>query len=438
MIVNSPVGMEVKARRALGDGEKFQELIDGLRAGMEKAAEEDKPLLIADLDLSQNSLTTDQFEELFAVLGENNCRVKHFRLFGCPTLNDEVMRMFGDYFRLLPGPESAPTEMHLSDCAITAEGWGYFISAIEETELYPLPALHERGKPAPLYLRLENNYIEDGVIQEKVDEGIVRPFTKGGRPAGVDTVKVDLMVRQLNGTFAQKSGDPPPPEEAGPPKRVHDKFEDQQRRQQEMSRGGGFARTPSNGAPGRAAPWNSPGAAGYAPPAPGITRPGAFRPGAVRGGALPAPPMPQRGTANFSRGVLPPAPLASRPGHPAPALRNPTASRFTPTPRATPSAGPTPVAARGGGGAGGAVFNAFGGGGGRAAPSAGRGVSGGAQDRSRTPANRGQPPAKAPQNTKKAAAKLPYPWEEHWSDEFKIPYFWNSLTGDSAWERPRA
>jgi hypothetical protein len=66
------------------------------------------------------------------------------------------------------------------------------------------------------------------------------------------------------------------------------------------------------------------------------------------------------------------------------------------------------------------AFNAF----------AGRtnGSAGSAADRSRTP---GKP--------KQAAADaLPFPWEEHWSDEYGIPYFWNADTGESLWQKPEA
>merc|ERR1712232_1024638 len=41
----------------------------------------------------------------------------------------------------------------------------------------------------------------------------------------------------------------------------------------------------------------------------------------------------------------------------------------------------------------------------------------GADDRSRTPAPRGSAAQKP------APSKLPRPWEEHWSDEHKIPFF---------------
>ena len=32
--------------------------------------------------------------------------------------------------------------------------------------------------------------------------------------------------------------------------------------------------------------------------------------------------------------------------------------------------------------------------------------------------------------------QLPHPWEELWSVQYKIPYFWNPETGDSSWEKP--
>merc|ERR1719410_2324659 len=61
-----------------------------------------------------------------------------------------------------------------------------------------------------------------------------------------------------------------------------------------------------------------------------------------------------------------------------------------------------------------------------------RGTSGTANDRSRTPV----PPTKQPPKVVKP--KLPYPWEEQWSEEYGIPYFWNADTGESVWETPTA
>lgn len=34
--------------------------------------------------------------------------------------------------------------------------------------------------------------------------------------------------------------------------------------------------------------------------------------------------------------------------------------------------------------------------------------------------------------------KLPEGWEEHWSDQYSQPFFWNATTGESVWEKPKA
>merc|ERR1711920_656802 len=61
------------------------------------------------------------------------------------------------------------------------------------------------------------------------------------------------------------------------------------------------------------------------------------------------------------------------------------------------------------------------------------GQSGSAADRSRTPVGRAAaPPSKPPPA---AASDLPAPWEEHFSDEHQIPYFWNAETGEAVWEK---
>mmetsp|Transcript_16974 Transcript_16974/g.46335 ORF Transcript_16974/g.46335 Transcript_16974/m.46335 type:complete len:111 (+) Transcript_16974:78-410(+) len=59
-----------------------------------------------------------------------------------------------------------------------------------------------------------------------------------------------------------------------------------------------------------------------------------------------------------------------------------------------------------------------------------------AADRSRTPQPRNDRPK--PTSLAKAKTSLQHPWEEHFSDEFGIPYFWNSETGESVWEKPTA
>ncbi|CAE7489876.1 wdr83 [Symbiodinium pilosum] len=118
--------------------------------------------VISDLDVSQNKLTVDQFQTLFLLLGTAGVRVMRFRMFGCATLTDEVLKVMSDYLRAL-GADAAPNEMHLSDCAITAEGFRDLCSALEETELFPRPVAPNSDTGHPLYLRMENNYIEEAL-----------------------------------------------------------------------------------------------------------------------------------------------------------------------------------------------------------------------------------------------------------------------------------
>lgn len=43
--------------------------------------------------------------------------------------------------------------------------------------------------------------------------------------------------------------------------------------------------------------------------------------------------------------------------------------------------------------------------------------------------------ARAP-NHSAATQPLPSPWQQHFSEEYDLPYFWNAETGEAAWERP--
>merc|ERR1712083_843068 len=57
-----------------------------------------------------------------------------------------------------------------------------------------------------------------------------------------------------------------------------------------------------------------------------------------------------------------------------------------------------------------------------------------AQDRSRTPVARtAAPPKTQPPNKNKNG--LPSPWEEHFSEEHGVPFYWNSETGEAVWEK---
>lgn len=391
MVVKTPQGLEVKARRQVPDQATFDKLIEAITNQLQ--GQSVGTPTISDLDLSQNKLSYDNWEALFSTLDSLQCRVIRFRLFGCPTLNDDVAILLGDFLRLLT-PEKAPTEMHLSDCAMTSVGFQAIVGAVEDTEVYPLQA---SGRPTALYMRLENNFIAEEVIKEKVDTGLIKAFKKGpgAKGGGPDGFKIDLVVVQ-SGSFQQKSGDPPAPEDAPAPKNVSDG------RWRGSSQGpplaaGGTIRAPIAGRPiqGGAIPaWQQAGQRG-------------------RMSSLP----PQGVMKNNGRGVLPNRAMIGqlKPIRQQGAPIQQGRLQAPPAGRAGP--GPAAVRARNG------TTSAD-----RSRTPAGRMANGGA-----APAAGGRP---GPPPPRKAA--LPKPWEEHWSDEYKIPYFWNTQTGESRWERPRA
>mmetsp|Transcript_56314 Transcript_56314/g.157950 ORF Transcript_56314/g.157950 Transcript_56314/m.157950 type:complete len:369 (-) Transcript_56314:23-1129(-) len=361
LIVQTREGLEVRGRRRLGDPGAFAGLLEDLSRRL-AAGEGAEPLVIADLDVSQNPLTGEQFESLFTQLGSHHARVLRFRMFGCPTLNDDVARVIADYFRLLT-PERAPTEMHLSDCAITAEGFGHIMSAFEETEVYPAPIM-KGGRPMALYMRLENNYIDEAAIQEKVDAGVIAAYRKGSgsRVPSIGAKKVDLIVRE-NGRFMQKQGDPPAPEHAPPPKDVNDRYSQMQ-----------TSRTPNASEQVRMALPGGP-RVGHAWIAQTWVQPGFQWPGMWHVAGHWAGHWPGQRVVRPSATAGPGALVVAGSGAVKSGVVTPTVSK-----RSEPQA----------------------------------------RDRSRTPAK----------------PELPHPWEEHWSEEYQIPYYWNSETGDALWEKP--
>eukprot|EP00931_Biecheleriopsis_adriatica_P040715 TRINITY_DN23327_c0_g1_i1.p1 TRINITY_DN23327_c0_g1~~TRINITY_DN23327_c0_g1_i1.p1 ORF type:complete len:812 (-),score=158.45 TRINITY_DN23327_c0_g1_i1:73-2508(-) len=217
-LVDVAGGLEVKGRQRFAKSHTFDNALKSLSARLAGG----KYKSIPDLDLSQNPLTTEQFRELFSALELANVHVLRFRLFGCATLNDDVMEIIGSYFSTLPA-DKAPAELHLSDCAITSVGFCNFMSALEGSDLYASPEPNMPSRKAPLYIRLENNFIDESIIQAYIDGNQIKPFTKrGSRLVDIEGPKVLLVVTGVNAGFQQKLGDPPPPEEAPPPKAVND------------------------------------------------------------------------------------------------------------------------------------------------------------------------------------------------------------------------
>ena len=72
-------------------------------------------------------------------------------------------------------------ELHLSDCAITSDGFNNLMNAVEGNANFPVLIL-KNGVPmmAPLYCRLERNYIKVEDIQDKIDTGTLTTFKKNG------------------------------------------------------------------------------------------------------------------------------------------------------------------------------------------------------------------------------------------------------------------
>lgn len=433
LVVKVNGNLEVKGRRKLGDEATFNAMIEELSSAISSLKEVDANACISDLDVSQNHLQPEQFETLFQTLALGGMRVQRFRMFGCPTLNDEALRHISDHFRQDLTNETAPLEMHLSDCAITSDGFSLFITTIEETDLYPYTDARTE-KSIPLYLRLENNYIDDAVIQEKVDVGTIRCHKKqawGARIAIDGSPKVDLVVMQ-EGKFNQKPGPPPAPEDAPPPKQVWDKHEEgkggnkggkswgqPQWGQPQWAQNQG-KNWQSNLRPGNATPlynqmWpaQSPqqwqqqkGAAGQMPWQRTTYQAGAKGSAASEGVGRPTLIVNRGGAGQTTR----PAGQTVRPAW---AAGKGTAGQ-TAVGQTIRPAGQTVRPA----------WVAF------------KGTAGQATDRSRTPAARSggspAPPVQPPAGKK----DLPPPWEEHYSDEFKIPYFWNAETGEALWEKP--
>jgi len=392
IIVKTHDGLEVKARQRLNTDAAFNDFMTNF---MEKlnAPVSGENVIVSDLDLSQNKLTLEQWSQITTALSTVNARVLRFRLFGSASLNDDVMVHIADYLAGLTEKE-APTEMHLSDCAITTAGFAYFMEKIESVDYLPLKS-GAGGRSTPLYLRIENNYIEEEAIKDKVDAGVIKTFTKKeGRPSGDKGAKINMLV-STPGRYQQKSGSPPAPEDAPAPKHINDLNS----RGQWSAGGGAQARTGSQN-------WRPSGGQQQWP--------AVSRTVATQRWSAPA--------ATQKPGVTP----INRYGN-----KNimPTSSR-TGTQYAAGHRSSTVAS----GGA-----------------NRGFGFNQGSVDRSRTPMGRGGNGMAATRGsvgkggTKGAgkgkgggASKLPPGWEEHHSTDYDIPYYWNSETGASVWERPTA
>mmetsp|Transcript_91197 Transcript_91197/g.174940 ORF Transcript_91197/g.174940 Transcript_91197/m.174940 type:complete len:389 (-) Transcript_91197:61-1227(-) len=388
MITGLPGNLTVRARQKLKTPEAAEAFNTQLQEKISKHAEAGQTVAFEDFDIAQNPLPYDAFEVLFATFASNNVRVERIRLFGCATLDDSVAHLIAGWLQGC-SPETCPYELHLSDCAMTTEGFDVIMQAIESNDAWPFST-----KRIPLYMRLENNYIAEPSIQEKVDAGVIVGFTKNDGPirapmARAPDAKIKLVVR-APGKYQQKQGVPPSPEDAPPPKPVWDRTTQEEQGQKGGWQQAGAWQKPAW--PAQQAGWQQPQAAKGAWQQPVANRawqqPAWQQPAKPAWQQQPLRPAVGQATKGVGKGLVNQVKNFAKGIHAA------------------------TTAQQGAAGAKGGL----------------KGSAGSAADRSRTP-----PPKPAPKKD-----VLPPDWEEHHSEEYGIPYYWNSKTGESAWEKPDA
>ena len=160
-----------------------------------------------DFDVSQNPMPSEQLAALFCTFKTTRVRVEMLRMFGCATLDNNATESLADRLRAVTA-ETAPMEMHLSDCDISLEGFVQLLDATEGNDAFP--GQDRTGRRCPLYLRLENNYIQpETAIQAKINEGVIIPYKKnsgpirGSVPSAPDA-KIKLLGKVQRPTLAFK------------------------------------------------------------------------------------------------------------------------------------------------------------------------------------------------------------------------------------------
>jgi len=209
--------------RTAKDAEAF---CDALAKQIEEAKANDQMLVFEDFDISQNPIPNEQIEMMFSLLTDTMVQIERLRAFGIPTLDDAAAVMLSGWLQGVV-PETAPTELHLSDCAITAVGFKAIMEALSENGTFPAddPRKPDEGK-LPIYLRIEDNYIDNSIIQESIDEGVATAMKKKDKIEHSDTVKCRILIRgdeKEDNPYKQKEGEPPDPADAPPPKQVREK-----------------------------------------------------------------------------------------------------------------------------------------------------------------------------------------------------------------------
>mmetsp|Transcript_51471 Transcript_51471/g.122408 ORF Transcript_51471/g.122408 Transcript_51471/m.122408 type:complete len:431 (-) Transcript_51471:70-1362(-) len=418
-------GLEVRARQKLSKAGKYDpEALEALNAQLAQTLAQSRArgqhIMINDFDISQNHIPATDFEALLMTLIQASVKVQRFRLFGCPTIDDTAAIVLAEYLQKVL-PEHAPYEVHLSDCALTTMGFDVIMDALDQNGA-AFPHKNMAGKFVPLYMRLENNYIDPAAIQMRVDAGNIIPFDKKKAMStayDTDTGKIHLVVHQDRPRdYRQKAGDPPPPEKAPPPKQVWDKeakekqaAEDAMRAWQQQQQQRAQPQWPAQPAAHHQQGWQPATRSSFENVAPAQQQHWqAQQAAAAHAQAWQHQQAAAQAHAWQSHQAAAHAHNAWQSQQAAAAWQNQAAQQAWQSSQASSRQTGSQAHANG------ATQ--------RSAAHA---------ERSRSPAQREKPPAAKAMPGKK---QLPPPWEEHHSDEYNIPYYWNADTGESSWTWP--
>jgi len=463
----------VRLRQGLKSEQIADQFVVQLLDKIEEKRSAGEVLVFEDFDISQNRLPSEQLEGIFQAIADGGVQIERFRAFGCPTINDEAATVLASWLAKVTR-ETCPFELHLSDCAITADGFREMMKALEENDAFPGPDPKNPSRGSlPLYLRLENNYIDESVMKQSIKDGIAMKMRKGESIKHHDTIKVRLLTRE-DGTLQQKTGPPPAPEDVPLPRPFREPSKGKGKGQgkgkgnregdnkdgdwecpkcstnvfayrssclkcgegKPRGKGKGSGKDRDRDRDRQSSGWGSSSSASKGK-------------SGGKGRDRDSRPPWQALTSSSSRATAaaprrPSEAYSSRPTESKPRLRSPP-----PPPRAggygsSYSSGARPAS-------GSAPYNAFAssrdrvGASNDSRPPQKRAADYDRDDQAKRPrssfqSGSGKGESKGSKGESKGSggggSKLPHPWEEHYSAEFKLNYYWNSKTGDSAWERP--
>ena len=211
LISGPPHGLVVTARGQLRTPTACAFFMNDLLEMIDSLLQRVPKVVFMDFDISHNEIPYSVFGDLFFRLADLGLRlrIKRLRIFSCPTANDFVASLMSVWLRSVT-IETAPDELHLSHCAFTWRGFAFLMDAFNANTAFPTP---RNGAARPLYMRLENNFIDPAAIQAALDTGAAMTFQKGRfmHAIGLDSgAKVKILVKRLN-MFEQKTGTPPWP-----------------------------------------------------------------------------------------------------------------------------------------------------------------------------------------------------------------------------------